>query len=543
MFFVLLSLALASQAGASTGSTGDYPIDPSFQSFYQASGGLMIFGYPISAASSDSGQLVQFFERQRFEAHPEASGTPYSIQLGLLGVDDAQRRGLTTSAPFQPLPASTGTDANCTFYAQTGHRLCNGFKRYWQTNGLEFGDAGISARESLALFGYPLSEEFVDPGTGFVTQYFERARFEYHPENAGTSYDVLLGLLGRGAADATPTADFAAKRRTSASTGAPGGSTSVTSAPLLFSVYPGGGNGEVGAVAPPSMDQVLASLTTLRAGRPLNVHLYTAWSWYDPIALDADISRYSAAGLSITLTIKYSPPAGHDGDVSGYAAFVQQVVDRYRSNTALSSLVIGNEINNTGGSPAASDGPFSRTNQAVVAGVVVAKRELTAYGSPARVGTDIAVLSNDADAQYLAGLAQLGGPSFMSALNFIGINVYPGLWPVGTGDPYADMASYLRGTRAGLAAAGFGASVAIDVLESGYPTLDESLQANKLVAFVAATCDNAGSAGVHSFSWFDLWDSNTASASIYDHYGLLRSDLSAKPAFTQYQQAIARCSI
>ena len=27
-------------------------------------------------------------------------------------------------------------------------------------------------------------------------QYFERAVFEYHPENAGTQYDVLLSHLG-----------------------------------------------------------------------------------------------------------------------------------------------------------------------------------------------------------------------------------------------------------------------------------------------------------------------------------------------------------
>jgi hypothetical protein len=27
-------------------------------------------------------------------------------------------------------------------------------------------------------------------------QYFERAVFEYHPENAGTPYTVLLRLLG-----------------------------------------------------------------------------------------------------------------------------------------------------------------------------------------------------------------------------------------------------------------------------------------------------------------------------------------------------------
>ncbi|HET8630995.1 MAG TPA: hypothetical protein VFL91_26545 [Thermomicrobiales bacterium] len=34
-------------------------------------------------------------------------------------------------------------------------------------------------------------------GQTYRVQYFERARFEYHPENAGTPYEVLLGLLGR----------------------------------------------------------------------------------------------------------------------------------------------------------------------------------------------------------------------------------------------------------------------------------------------------------------------------------------------------------
>ena len=66
---------------------------------------------------------------------------------------------------------------------------------------LEFdGQGGTSTAESLALFGLPLSpplmEQNADGGT-YLTQYFERARFEYHPENAATPYAVLLGLLGR----------------------------------------------------------------------------------------------------------------------------------------------------------------------------------------------------------------------------------------------------------------------------------------------------------------------------------------------------------
>ncbi len=34
-------------------------------------------------------------------------------------------------------------------------------------------------------------------GKEYLTQWFERSRFELHPENAGTPYEVLLGVLGR----------------------------------------------------------------------------------------------------------------------------------------------------------------------------------------------------------------------------------------------------------------------------------------------------------------------------------------------------------
>nr|PZN67601.1 MAG: hypothetical protein DIU58_02845 [Sphaerobacter thermophilus] len=96
---------------------------------------------------------------------------------------------------FAPLPGDTPSDANCTFFPQTGHRLCFGFKEYWESHGLEFGDPGVSYRESLALFGYPISEEFTDPDTGLTVQYFERARFEFHPDNP-EPHRVLLGRLG-----------------------------------------------------------------------------------------------------------------------------------------------------------------------------------------------------------------------------------------------------------------------------------------------------------------------------------------------------------
>ena len=51
------------------------------------------------------------------------------------------------------------------------------------------------------MFGYPITEPYQevnpDDGKTYTVQYFERNRFEYHPENADASYQVLLGLLGK----------------------------------------------------------------------------------------------------------------------------------------------------------------------------------------------------------------------------------------------------------------------------------------------------------------------------------------------------------
>ncbi len=166
-----------------------------FKNFWVKSGGLPVFGYPLTEEFTQGNYTVQYLERQRFEYHPEFVRTPYETELGLLGSEAATSAGLIITEPFKLLPATTTSDANCSYVAATGHRLCGGFKQYWQSHGLDFGDAGISYRESVALFGYPISEEFTDPVSGFTVQYFERAVFEFHPNNPD-QYKVELRLLG-----------------------------------------------------------------------------------------------------------------------------------------------------------------------------------------------------------------------------------------------------------------------------------------------------------------------------------------------------------
>src|SRR5437868_490058 len=70
------------------------------------------------------------------------------------------------------------------FFPETKHTVSGKFWQYWQGHG------------GLAQQGYPISEEFVEVsdlnGKPYMVQYFERAVFELHPENAGTLYEVLL---------------------------------------------------------------------------------------------------------------------------------------------------------------------------------------------------------------------------------------------------------------------------------------------------------------------------------------------------------------
>jgi hypothetical protein len=161
-----------------------------FLAYWEQFGGLPIYGYPLTDEFVDqaSGLTMQVFERARFEWHPGAWPERYDVELGLLG-----NELLPTHIPdFTPYPFAftpPSGQASCRFFPNefepsVGFNVCNGFRAYWE----QFG--------GLAVFGYPMSQEYVDPRTGFVTQYFERARFEWHPGAAPGRYDVLLGRLG-----------------------------------------------------------------------------------------------------------------------------------------------------------------------------------------------------------------------------------------------------------------------------------------------------------------------------------------------------------
>jgi hypothetical protein len=167
------------------------------RSYWEQNGGLPVFGFPITAQQAETieGQSVQtqWFERNRLELHPE-NKAPYDVLLGRLGADRLAQRGYDWQAVPHEV-AQTG----CRYFSETGRNVCGDILAAWRANGLNLdGKRGFSESENLALFGLPLTgliSEKLSDGREYQVQYFERARFELHPENKAP-YNVLLGLLG-----------------------------------------------------------------------------------------------------------------------------------------------------------------------------------------------------------------------------------------------------------------------------------------------------------------------------------------------------------
>ncbi|MGI8586688.1 MAG: hypothetical protein ACR2M0_03245 [Chloroflexia bacterium] len=181
--------SVVAQPGSRFFPQTNHGVRGAFLAYWDAHGGLARFGYPVSDEMSETptpGGLVytvQYFQRAVFELHPENTGTPYEVLLRRLGADEYKELYGPDGASGQYV----STD-NPRIFPKTGHALGGVFRAYWEGHG------------GLAQFGYPLSDEFSEVNTldshAYTVQYFERAIFERHPENAGTPYEVLLTQLG-----------------------------------------------------------------------------------------------------------------------------------------------------------------------------------------------------------------------------------------------------------------------------------------------------------------------------------------------------------
>ncbi len=192
---LVLLLGGMGQVGAQAASRyfpeTNHTVTGTFLNYWNNNGALVQQGYPITDEYPEVNDIdgktynTQYFQRARFEFHAEIGDQNNQVLLGLLGTEAFLARYHSFNAAINPVIVPGGGSR---FFPDTGHTVTGLFLNYWNTHG------------GLRQQGYPISEAFVEnsltDGRPYVTQYFQRARFEYHPEISDQNNQVLLGLVG-----------------------------------------------------------------------------------------------------------------------------------------------------------------------------------------------------------------------------------------------------------------------------------------------------------------------------------------------------------
>lgn len=188
----LLALLLNSHVIAAAADPYFFPatnqsVDETMRPYWDAHGGVAMLGMPVSPSIFEvRADPFQYFERAALKFNGYDSDGKPVISSMLVGAEvlDFRYPGEVITATTQPIPGI----GSYTF-TETGKTVTGIFLSYWRSHG------------GLAQFGYPLTYPFYERslsnGKRYIVQYFERARFEYHPEQANPRSQVMLGLVGR----------------------------------------------------------------------------------------------------------------------------------------------------------------------------------------------------------------------------------------------------------------------------------------------------------------------------------------------------------
>src|SRR5207248_1056916 len=143
--------------------------------------------------------------------------------------------------------------------------------------------------------------------------------------------------------------------------------------------------------------------------------------------------HYSQLGFAVESQVRYHPTDAENGDMEAWVQYVREVTSALAADPSLVALTITNEVNFSA-SPNTSDGAYKDALDALVLGIVAAHEELAQLGR-----TDVALGFSYAyrylptsDADFWKGIAARATPAFYRALDYVGVQLYPG--PFGVTD-------------------------------------------------------------------------------------------------------------
>ena len=321
---------------------------------------------------------------------------------------------------------------------------------------------------------------------------------------------------------------------------------------FVFGIYPGGEAGSDSGIATGPPDDPLRIQQALdrlqgEADRFI-VRCYERFSDADapspwPLQAPQNYAQYLGPGRLLDLVVMFQSKRG---DVAGFLDLVRALIGQY--GPQLYSIQITEEASFVDG-PECIDGPWPRVNEALVEGVKAAKAETLRLGlSEVRVGFNSAPTFGPS-AAFWNLIGALGSEAFVQALDYVGLDFFPDVFHPEPNVKDAALGVMETMRRDWLPAAGIPAAVPIHIAENGWPTgpnRSEERQSEVLEAVIQTALEARERLNIERYTAFSLRDSESFDAAsaenIFYHFGLMRSDYSAKPTFEMYRRLIAENS-
>lgn len=325
---------------------------------------------------------------------------------------------------------------------------------------------------------------------------------------------------------------------------------------LTFGIYPLSAAGTPFglAVGPEdNYEKIQLALRDLRGESkklfPRNYLIYTK-EWESKMLSNSD--RYLKAGLLGDLTIGCGDWTHHQEagiEIDNWLGFIRKVINRYGSH--LVSLQITNEPNLS-----FMEGSKPYIMQALIEGVITAKKETQEFGLPIKIGFGSVPESPAAVPHFWENISKAGGKTFIDSVDFVGHNFYVDVFeeqPLDLSDIPASIERTLRNLREKyLATAGIPASVPIRITENGWPTGKNPItnierpyehQAKVLETVVQTIYDLRQELNISHFELFGLRDADSSKDDLFHQYGIMRDDYTPKPAYYTFKKLIQELGI
>lgn len=314
-----------------------------------------------------------------------------------------------------------------------------------------------------------------------------------------------------------------------------------TNRKLTFGIHPFGKVGMpegVAAGAPDNFDKIGQALMELKG----NAEEFVVRSYVHYSGAESAEKVLNEIGQLLQIEMQWDIVLSFRDEgmnLDAWLKLIREIIKEFGSR--LYTLQITGEANLVD-MPGAADGYCPNVRQALVQGIIDARRAINEFGALTSIGFGVA-LNFQPGNTFWTEIGEIGGEEFTNALDYVGFDFYPDVFRrIPLKDIPAGVKWGFENFRSNdLKTGKIPETVPVRVTENGWATNSErpyELQAKVLETVIRAVYDLREKFNITHYELFGLRDADSSNDNFFYQFGIMRDDYTPKPAFEIYKNLI-----